>query len=34
MNGDLAEGVVPDLLREIYVGGRSGTLTLVRGEER
>ena len=29
MNGDLAEGVVPDLLREIYVGRRSGTLTLV-----
>ena len=34
MNGDLAEGVVPDLLREIYVGRRNGTLTLVRGEER
>lgn len=34
MNGDLAEGVVPDLLREIYVGRRNGSLTLVRGEER
>lgn len=34
MNGDLAEGVVPDLLREIYVGRRNGTLTLVRGDER
>jgi tetratricopeptide (TPR) repeat protein len=34
MNGDLAEGVVPDLLREIYVGRRDGTLNLVRGKER
>jgi tetratricopeptide (TPR) repeat protein len=34
MNGDLAEGVVPDLLHEIYVGRRSGTLTLVRRDER
>jgi len=34
MNGDLAEGVVPGILREIYVGRRNGTLTLVRGEER
>jgi tetratricopeptide (TPR) repeat protein len=34
MNGDLAEGVVPDLLREIYVGRRNGVLTLARGEER
>ncbi len=34
MNGALAEGVVPDLLHEIYVGRRSGTLTLVRGQER
>jgi tetratricopeptide (TPR) repeat protein len=34
MNGDLAEGVVPDLLREIYVGRRNGTLHLVRGKER
>ena len=34
MSGDLAEGVVPHLLREIYVGRRNGTLTLVRGDER
>jgi tetratricopeptide (TPR) repeat protein len=34
MNGDLAEGVVPGLLREIYVGRRSGTLHLARGQER
>ena len=34
MNGDLAEGVVPDLLREIYVSRRNGVLTLARGEER
>jgi tetratricopeptide (TPR) repeat protein len=34
MNGDLAEGVVPGLLREIYVGRRNGTLHLVRGQER
>ena len=34
MNGDLAEGVVPHLLRGIYVGRRNGTLTLTRGEER
>jgi tetratricopeptide (TPR) repeat protein len=34
MNGDLAEGVVPDLLREIYVGRRSGVLNLVRAQER
>jgi tetratricopeptide (TPR) repeat protein len=34
MNGDLAEGVLPDLLHEIYVGRRSGTLTLVRSDER
>jgi tetratricopeptide (TPR) repeat protein len=34
MNGDLAEGVVPDLLREIYVGRRNGILTLSRGEVR
>ena len=34
MNGELAEGVVPDLLREIYVGRRSGILTLSRGDER
>ncbi len=34
MNGELAEGVVPGLLREIYVGRRNGTLTLARAEER
>jgi tetratricopeptide (TPR) repeat protein len=34
MKGELAEGVVPDLLREIYVGRRNGTLHLVRGNER
>ena len=34
MKGALAEGVVPGLLREIYVGRRSGTLNLVRGQER
>src|SRR4030043_103279 len=34
MNGDLAEGVLPELLREIYVGRRNGTLRLVRGQER
>ena len=34
MTGELAEGVVPGLLQEIYVGRRSGTLSLVRGEER
>jgi hypothetical protein len=34
MKGALAEGVVPGLLREIYVGRRSGTLALDRGQER
>jgi len=34
MTGDLAEGVVPDLLRQIYVGRRNGILTLARGQER
>jgi len=34
MKGALAEGVVPGLLRQIYVGRRSGTLTLGRGKER
>jgi tetratricopeptide (TPR) repeat protein len=34
MNGELAEGVVPGLLRELYVGRRSGTLHLSRGQER
>jgi tetratricopeptide (TPR) repeat protein len=33
MNGHLVEGVVPGLLREIYVGRRSGVLSLARGEE-
>ena len=34
MKGDLAEGVLPDLLREIYVGRRNGWLRLARGEEQ
>jgi tetratricopeptide (TPR) repeat protein len=34
MTGELAEGVVPGLLQEIYVGRRSGTLNLVRGNEQ
>jgi curved DNA-binding protein CbpA len=34
MKGELAEGVVPDLLRELYVGRRTGTLGLVKGDER
>jgi tetratricopeptide (TPR) repeat protein len=34
MTGELAEGAIPGLLQEIYVGRRSGTLNLVRGEER
>jgi tetratricopeptide (TPR) repeat protein len=34
MNGALAEGVVPGLLRVIYVGRRSGTLNFVRRDER
>jgi tetratricopeptide (TPR) repeat protein len=34
MTGELAEGVVPGLLQEIYVGRRSGTLNLMRGDER
>src|SRR5512139_1970455 len=34
MSGDLAEGVLPDLLRQSYVGRRNGTLTLARGQER
>jgi tetratricopeptide (TPR) repeat protein len=32
-SGEIAEGVLPQLLRGIYVGRRSGTLHLVRGEE-
>ncbi len=34
MKGELAEGVVPDLLRELYVGRRTGTLSLDKGDER
>jgi tetratricopeptide (TPR) repeat protein len=34
VSGPLAEGVVPQLLREIYVRRRSGWLHVVRGEER
>ncbi len=33
MKGDLAEGVVPGLLRELYVGRRNGTLHFVKGSE-
>jgi tetratricopeptide (TPR) repeat protein len=32
-SGEVAEGVLPELLRGIYVGRRSGTLHLVRGDE-
>ena len=34
MKGELAEGVVPNLLRELYVGRRTGTLTLVKTDEK
>ncbi|HEY7411562.1 MAG TPA: DUF4388 domain-containing protein, partial [Vicinamibacteria bacterium] len=34
MNGVLAEGVLPGLLRDIYVGRRSGVLHLRSGSER
>lgn len=34
MKGELAEGVVPRLLREIYVERRNGQLHLVRGDQR
>ena len=34
MNGELAEGVAPNLLRELYVGRRTGTLTLTKGDEQ
>ena len=34
MNGALGEGVLPGLLRELYVGRKSGMLTLLRGDER
>ena len=33
MKGELAEGVVPGLLRELYVGRRNGTLHFARGSE-
>ncbi len=33
MNGELAEGVVPGLLRELYVGRRNGTLHFSRDSE-
>jgi curved DNA-binding protein CbpA len=32
-NGEIAEGILPELLRSIYVERRSGTLHLVRGQE-
>jgi tetratricopeptide (TPR) repeat protein len=34
MNGALGEGVLPGLLRELYVGRKSGMLTLHRGADR
>jgi tetratricopeptide (TPR) repeat protein len=34
MNGALGEGVLPGLLRELYVGRTSGMLTLLQGGER
>ena len=34
MKGDLAEGVIPALLQELYVGRRSGTIQFARGSER
>jgi curved DNA-binding protein CbpA len=34
MRGLLSEGVVPGMLRDIYVGRRSGLLAFSRGEER
>jgi curved DNA-binding protein CbpA len=33
MSGEIAEGVLPELLRTMYVGRRSGMLHLVRGDE-
>ena len=33
MSGEIAEGVLPELLRSLYVGRRSGLLQLVRGDE-
>ena len=32
-SGEIAEGVLPELLRTMYVGRRSGTLQLLRGDE-
>ncbi len=32
--GDLAEGVLPKVLRDLYVGRRTGLLHVTRGEER
>src|SRR5262245_21299075 len=34
MQGTIEEGVLPGLLREIYVGRKSGTLQFLRGEDR
>ena len=34
MQGALAEGVLPGILRELYVGRRTGMLYFVRGDER
>src|SRR5262249_41900035 len=34
MNGSLSEGVLPGLLRELYVGRRTGTLNFTKGDER
>jgi len=34
VKGDLAEGVIPALLQELYVGRRSGTIQFARGSER
>ncbi len=34
MQGTIEEGVVPGLLREIYVGRKSGTLQFLRGTDR
>jgi hypothetical protein len=33
-NGRLAEGVLPGLLRDLYVGRKTGLLTFTRGDER
>jgi curved DNA-binding protein CbpA len=34
MNGSLSEGVLPGILKELYVGRRTGVLQLARGDER